>query len=116
MIEAGLGYYKKHIDRNIAIREIGGMKNEYTAQGNQNFLVRMRGIPLTWRRDFLEAKLKELNEGEEVATAESDKPVESKSSSAKIKELKKGEEIATAESDKPVHRESTSTDQNEKTI
>lgn len=82
MIEAGLSYYKKHINRNIAIREISGMHNLYTAEGNLNSLVRIRGVPLTWRRDFLEAKLKELNKSEEIATDESDKPVETSSSAA----------------------------------
>lgn len=82
MIEAGLSYYKKHINRNIAIREISGMQHLYTAEGNLNSLVRMRGVPLTWRTDFLESKLKELNKSEKIATDESDEPVETSSSAA----------------------------------
>lgn len=67
MIEAGVGFYTKQLNRNIAIREISGL-DLYTAKGNVNYLFRVREIPMTVRKAFLEGKLEELRKIEETTT------------------------------------------------
>lgn len=67
MIEAGVSFYTKLLNRNIAIREISGL-DLYTAKGNENYSLRIRSIPLTVRKAFLESKLEELRKTEDEAT------------------------------------------------
>lgn len=54
----------------MAIRELTGDFSEYTALGNENYLLRHKRLPLTLRKAFFEIKLKELElkKGEEQET------------------------------------------------
>lgn len=78
MIEAGLGFYTKLLNRNIAIREISGLEL-YTSKGNENYFMRVKAVPLTLRKAFFEEKLKELK-NEDNATAHDDSEGEIKTS------------------------------------
>lgn len=69
MVEAGVGFYTKLINRNIAIREIGGM-DLYTAQGNNKYFLRIKEVPLTYRKGFFEYKLDELNKKKDESPTE----------------------------------------------
>lgn len=69
MIEAGVSFYTKQLNRNIAIREISGL-DLYTAKGNENYLFRIRTVPLTVRKAFLERKLEELRKSEDESTTD----------------------------------------------
>lgn len=71
MVAAGVGFYTKLINRNIAIREIGGL-DLYTAQGNNKFFMRIKEVPLTYRKGFFEHKLDELNKKDENPTEKGD--------------------------------------------
>lgn len=62
LIEAGIRFYEKLLEKNIACRELTNDDSEYTASGNENFLVRQKRQPLTARKTFFEQKLKELDE------------------------------------------------------
>lgn len=81
MLEAGVGYYTKILNRNIAIRELSGL-NLYTAKGNENYFIRIREIPLTLRREFFQSKLDELNKSKESPTKNSDESEEDTSSAS----------------------------------
>lgn len=64
MIEGGVGYYNKQLNKNIALREIAN-NNTYTAKGNCNYFLRQKSLPLTLRKSYFEEKhteyLKTLN-------------------------------------------------------
>lgn len=64
-IEAGIRFYDKLAKKNIACRELTGDESQYTALGNENFILRQKRLPLTTRKSFFEEKLKELVEKEE---------------------------------------------------
>lgn len=59
-ISAGLRFYDKLLKKNIACRELTGDNSEYTAMGNENYLVRRKRLPLTIRKAFFELKYEEL--------------------------------------------------------
>uniref|UniRef100_A0A336KRZ3 CSON014677 protein n=1 Tax=Culicoides sonorensis TaxID=179676 RepID=A0A336KRZ3_CULSO len=63
MVDAGVRYYDKILQRNIALREITGDYSLYSSGGNVNFLVRQRTMPFTARKDFFQEQLKKLQEG-----------------------------------------------------
>lgn len=64
MIEAGIRFYEKLLNKNIAIRELSG-KDLYSVKGNEYpGLLRMNVYPLTTRKHFFENALKELREKE----------------------------------------------------
>lgn len=56
MCDAGIRYYEKILNRNIAIRELSGT-NLYTTRGNAHYLIRQKNLSFTSRRDFFRAKL-----------------------------------------------------------
>lgn len=65
MIETGIGYYEKLLNKNIAIRELSG-KDLYSIKGNEYpGILRMNIYPLTLRKNFFENALKQLREKEE---------------------------------------------------
>jgi hypothetical protein len=66
-IDAGVRFYDKLLKKNMACRELTQDDSEYTALGNENFLVRQKRLPLTLRKHFFEMKLKELVEKESRA-------------------------------------------------
>lgn len=76
-----MGYYKKIINRNIAIRELSGL-DLYTAKGNENYFMRIREIPLTLRKEFFQTKLDELNKSEESPVKNSNEREEQTSSAS----------------------------------
>lgn len=59
IIAAGVRFYRKLLQKNIAVRELSG-DSTYTAKGNLNYLLRQKTLPLTIRKMFFEMKLKEL--------------------------------------------------------
>lgn len=58
-IEAGVSFYDKLLKKNIAIRNLIG-ENMYTAQGNEQHLIRQKSLPLTIRRSYFKIKLDEF--------------------------------------------------------
>lgn len=56
-IEAGVRFYNKLLQKNIAIRDLT-KDGTYTAKGNINYMIRQRALPLTLRKRFFEEKLK----------------------------------------------------------
>ncbi|XP_073828751.1 transmembrane protein 177-like [Musca autumnalis] len=57
-VQAGLSYYDKLLKKNIALRNL--LKDDtFTANGNVNYLLRQKSLPLTIRRSFFEEKLQE---------------------------------------------------------
>lgn len=67
-VEAGIRFYDKLLKKNIACRELTGDESEYTAMGNENFMLRQKRAPLTDRKLFFEAKLEELKKSENNAS------------------------------------------------
>lgn len=63
-IESGIRFYEKILKKNIAIRELTGDDSQFTAMGNENFMIRTKTLPLTLRKTFFELKLKELEKAE----------------------------------------------------
>ncbi|XP_037949768.1 transmembrane protein 177-like [Teleopsis dalmanni] len=61
-VEVGTTYYEKLLKRNMALRALLN-NDQYTAKGNENYLIRQKTIPLTLRKSFFEGKLKELQSG-----------------------------------------------------
>ncbi|XP_055387193.1 transmembrane protein 177 isoform X2 [Condylostylus longicornis] len=57
---AGISYYGKILKRNIAFENLVG-SGKYSSTGNENFLVRQKSLPITYRKAFFESKLQELN-------------------------------------------------------
>jgi len=72
-IDAGVRFYDKLLKKNIACRELTGDESEYTALGNESFLLRQKRLPLTMRKSFFEEKLKEVDEKEKSSTEETAK-------------------------------------------
>lgn len=68
IIEAGIRFYEKTLNKNIAMRELSG-KNLYSAKGNEypGFL-RIDAFPLTSRKQFLETELEQRRKKEANAT------------------------------------------------
>lgn len=77
MVEAGVGFYTKQLNRNIAIREISGM-DLYSVKGNENYFLRIKAVPLTARQAYFKDRLEQLNN----PTDESDNQEETKKSTA----------------------------------
>lgn len=65
--DAGVRYYDKLLNKNIAIRELSG-QDLYTAKGNVHFLLREKCLPLTVRKKYFELKLKEYQVKQEQAS------------------------------------------------
>lgn len=63
--EAGVKFYTKLLQKNIAIRELTN-DNQYTSKGNFNHLLRQRSLPLTLRKKFFEQKLSEYADIEKL--------------------------------------------------
>lgn len=59
-ISAGERFYDKLLKKNIACRELTGDNSEFTALGNENYLVRRKRLPLTIRKAYFELKNEEL--------------------------------------------------------
>lgn len=57
--KAGVGFYDKMLQKNIAIRTITGDNSKYSSVGNVNFFVRQKEMPLTLRKEFFEQQLKQ---------------------------------------------------------
>lgn len=57
---AGLRFYEKLLQKNIAIKELTG-DTSYTAKGNLNFILRQKSLPLTSRKLFFETEKKDEN-------------------------------------------------------
>lgn len=69
MIEAGVSFYTKMINRNKALAEICG-KDENAANGFEYRWLVFRTTPITKRKDFFESKLNELHgQQKEAGTA-----------------------------------------------
>lgn len=55
-VQAGVSYYDKQLKKNKALRNL--LKDDtYTANGNINYLLRQKSLPLTIRKSFFEEKL-----------------------------------------------------------
>lgn len=64
MIEAGIRFYEKLLNKNIAVRELSG-KDLYSIKGNEYpGILRMNVYPLTARKHFFENALEELRQKE----------------------------------------------------
>lgn len=64
MIEAGIRFYEKLLNKNIAMRELSG-KDLYSVKGNEySGILRMDVYPLTTRKLFFENALEELRKKE----------------------------------------------------
>lgn len=62
-VESGIRFYDKLLKMNIAIRDLTG-DSTYSAGGNENFILRTKRLPLTFRKAYFEARLREINEQE----------------------------------------------------
>lgn len=78
VIKAGISYYEKQLQKNIAIRELSG-QNFYTVKGNENFFLRTKSLPITTRKQFFIAKLAECEKREQEVDKETNKNVEESS-------------------------------------
>lgn len=67
-IEAGVRFYDKLLKKNMSCRELTGDESQYTALGNENFIVRTKRIPLTSRKNYFEQKLLDLSKEEKKTT------------------------------------------------
>lgn len=70
MTETGVRFYDKLLKKNISCRELTGDMSEFTAQGNENFMIRHKRQPLTARKSYFELKLKELEGRKESSVTE----------------------------------------------
>ena len=70
MAEAGVRYYEKVLNRNIALREISGDDFLYSAKGNVNYLIRNKSLPLTMRKSALQKFLNEKNSSQPATVQE----------------------------------------------
>ncbi|XP_026480982.1 transmembrane protein 177 isoform X2 [Ctenocephalides felis] len=61
MALTGVNFYNKILQRNIALREFIG-DDSFTSYGNENFLIRQRRLPLTYRKEYFEKRCKEYEE------------------------------------------------------
>lgn len=66
-IDAGISFYTKMINKNTALRDIGGKEN-----GNEHRWLGFRTTPIAQRKQFFEAKLKELRQQQEEGAASSE--------------------------------------------
>lgn len=75
MIEAGISFYEKVLNKNAAVRELSG-KDLYSVKGNEYpSIMRFNTVPITSRKKFLEITLEELRQkeaDEKKATASAD--------------------------------------------
>lgn len=71
-IAAGIRFYDKLLKKNMACRDLTGDLTEYTATGNENFMLRYQRLPLTIRKSYFEKRLQELNQAKEGATEEAE--------------------------------------------
>lgn len=62
MVDAGVRYYEKVLNRNIAIRNFTGDNSVYSSAGNVNMFVRQKAMPFTTRKDFFQKELKQLQD------------------------------------------------------
>lgn len=83
MIEAGIRFYEKLLNKNIAIRELSE-KNLYSVKGNEYpGILRMNVYPLTARKHFFENALEENRKKEaSEKNADNDLPAASTHSQA----------------------------------
>lgn len=64
MIESGISFYEKVLNKNIAVRELSG-QNLYSVKGNEYpGILRFNVFPLTTRKFYLESKLEEARKKE----------------------------------------------------
>lgn len=64
VIEAGIRFYDKILNKNVALRELSG-KDLYSVKGNEYpGLLRYNMFPLTTRKLFFQQKLEELHKNE----------------------------------------------------
>uniref|UniRef100_T1P9D3 Transmembrane protein 177 n=1 Tax=Musca domestica TaxID=7370 RepID=T1P9D3_MUSDO len=57
-VQAGVSYYDKQLKKNVALRNL--LKDDtFTANGNVNYLLRQKSLPLTIRKSYFEEKLQE---------------------------------------------------------
>lgn len=64
MIESGISFYEKVLNKNIALRELSG-KDLYSVKGNEHSgLLRFNAFPLTTRKLYLETALEDLRKKE----------------------------------------------------
>lgn len=67
VIEAGIRFYEKILNKNIAVRELSG-KDLYSVKGNEYpGILRFNTLPLTTRKLFLEQALEESRKKEAAA-------------------------------------------------
>lgn len=62
-VSGAIEFYDKMLQRNIALRTLLGTQGEktFTCKGNEQFIIRMKKLPITHRKNFFEEKLKNLN-------------------------------------------------------
>lgn len=79
VIESGIRFYEKLLNKNIAIRELSG-KDLYSVKGNEYpGILRYNVFPLTTRKLFLETALQEAKKKEaDEANSDKDKKTEAK--------------------------------------
>lgn len=61
MALTGVNFYNKVLQRNTALREVIG-DDSFTAYGNENFFIRQRRLPLTYRKEYFEKRCREYEE------------------------------------------------------
>ncbi|XP_011305299.1 transmembrane protein 177-like [Fopius arisanus] len=71
-IRGGIEYYDKILQRNKALKTLGGPQGAKTfnTDGDETFLFRQKHLPITHRKEFLEKKLKEKSQMSEVEKVE----------------------------------------------
>ncbi|CAH0546937.1 unnamed protein product [Brassicogethes aeneus] len=59
MASGGKEFYEKILQRNVALRKLMGKDGEnlYTSSGNENYMVRLKHIPLVQRKSFFEKNI-----------------------------------------------------------
>ncbi|XP_069702974.1 transmembrane protein 177 [Periplaneta americana] len=62
-IKGGIEFYTKLLNRNISLRMLMGEKGEklYTTTGNEQYMLRQKHMPLTYRMEYFKLQLDELN-------------------------------------------------------
>ncbi|KAL1464690.1 hypothetical protein WDU94_004314 [Cyamophila willieti] len=70
-IEGGIEYFDKQLKINKALRNLlHDGESTYAVTGNLNYFIRLKTLPLTYQKGFLENKLKKLEEDEEKLEAD----------------------------------------------
>ncbi|KYN39041.1 hypothetical protein ALC56_06467 [Trachymyrmex septentrionalis] len=61
-IKGGQEFYEKMLSRNRALRTLLGTdgKSTYTIHGNEEYFLRMKHIPISYRKDFFDSNLRNL--------------------------------------------------------